>query len=168
MGCSQDGVHAPPVSGISGNEHVGAWSVALSGGYEDDIDVGYAFTFTGACCHFTAGAISEPRRCTSAAFADSAHPCLPYRAALLSPLLTTLGINFLPYQEAEDATSREPRPPPRTSARRLSPPTKPSPPSTPLSSVQSRPRSLFVSSVDSRVTRASVGSYSARLNSTGR
>lgn len=47
MGCSQDGVHAPPVSGISGNEHVGAWSVALSGGYEDDIDVGYAFTFTG-------------------------------------------------------------------------------------------------------------------------
>lgn len=47
MGCSQDGVHAPPVSGISGNEHVGAWSIALSGGYEDDIDVGYAFTFTG-------------------------------------------------------------------------------------------------------------------------
>lgn len=40
------GVHAPWVAGISGCSE-GAWSVAISGGYEDDIDEGFRFTFTG-------------------------------------------------------------------------------------------------------------------------
>lgn len=46
MECSRDGVHRPTVSGIHGNED-GCYSVALSGGYEDDVDMGECFTFTG-------------------------------------------------------------------------------------------------------------------------
>ncbi|KAF8475723.1 PUA-like domain-containing protein [Kalaharituber pfeilii] len=42
------GVHAPFVAGIFGSEAEGAYSVALSGGYEDDIDEGFRFTFTGS------------------------------------------------------------------------------------------------------------------------
>ncbi|KAJ3510464.1 hypothetical protein NMY22_g15977 [Coprinellus aureogranulatus] len=41
QGCSDDAVHAPPVGGISGGKD-GAYSVALSGGYADDVDLGYA------------------------------------------------------------------------------------------------------------------------------
>ena len=32
----------PFVAGISGDSHKGAYSVALSGGYDDDVDLGYA------------------------------------------------------------------------------------------------------------------------------
>ncbi|KAG8853548.1 hypothetical protein FRB91_004758 [Serendipita sp. 411] len=39
--CSKDAVHAPVVAGISGNAVDGAYSVALSGGYDDDVDLGY-------------------------------------------------------------------------------------------------------------------------------
>ncbi|KAJ6509570.1 PUA-like domain-containing protein [Mycena vitilis] len=46
-GCSADAIHAPWVAGISGG-HQGAYSVALSGGYPDDVDLGYAFTYTGS------------------------------------------------------------------------------------------------------------------------
>jgi hypothetical protein len=35
----------PWVAGISGGPD-GAYSVALSGGYDDDVDEGYAFTYT--------------------------------------------------------------------------------------------------------------------------
>ncbi|KAF9218331.1 hypothetical protein BS17DRAFT_811726 [Gyrodon lividus] len=45
--CSNDAIHAPWVGGISPGPH-GAYSVALSGGYDDDVDDGYAFTYTGA------------------------------------------------------------------------------------------------------------------------
>lgn len=34
--------HRPTIAGISGNPKVGAWSIALSGGYEDDVDMGEA------------------------------------------------------------------------------------------------------------------------------
>ena len=47
MEASRDGCHAPTVAGISGNEKEGCWSIALSGGYEDDVDEGYCFTYTG-------------------------------------------------------------------------------------------------------------------------
>ncbi|WVR08553.1 hypothetical protein IAU60_005608 [Kwoniella sp. DSM 27419] len=47
MDCSTDAVHAPTVAGISGSPTDGAYSVALSGGYPDDVDLGYAFTYTG-------------------------------------------------------------------------------------------------------------------------
>ncbi|KAF9459917.1 PUA-like domain-containing protein [Collybia nuda] len=46
-GCSGDSIHAPWVAGISCGPQ-GAYSVALSGGYEDDVDLGYAFTYTGS------------------------------------------------------------------------------------------------------------------------
>lgn len=35
IGASQDGIHSPVVAGISGSVTDGAWSIALSGGYED-------------------------------------------------------------------------------------------------------------------------------------
>jgi hypothetical protein len=40
--CSTDAIHAPFVAGISGSSTEGAHSVALSGGYDDDVDLGYA------------------------------------------------------------------------------------------------------------------------------
>lgn len=40
--CSTDAIHAPFVAGISGSSTDGAYSVALSGGYDDDVDLGYA------------------------------------------------------------------------------------------------------------------------------
>ncbi|XP_046981983.1 E3 ubiquitin-protein ligase UHRF1-like [Schistocerca americana] len=45
---SEAGVHRPPVSGIHGREDVGAFSIVLSGGYEDDEDFGDSFWYTGA------------------------------------------------------------------------------------------------------------------------
>ncbi|KAJ7254078.1 PUA-like domain-containing protein [Mycena haematopus] len=45
--CSADAIHAPWVGGIAVGPQ-GAYSVALSGGYPDDIDWGYAFTYTGS------------------------------------------------------------------------------------------------------------------------
>lgn len=39
--CSTDAVHAPFVAGIAGSATDGAYSVALSGGYDDDVDLGY-------------------------------------------------------------------------------------------------------------------------------
>jgi hypothetical protein len=38
--CHNDGIHAGIMNGISGNKNEGAFSVALSGGYEDDKDNG--------------------------------------------------------------------------------------------------------------------------------
>ncbi|KAG0280772.1 ubiquitin-like with PHD and RING finger domains 2 [Linnemannia gamsii] len=45
---SRAGIHRPAMAGISGQAEVGAESVALSGGYTDDDDKGYEFTYTGA------------------------------------------------------------------------------------------------------------------------
>ncbi|CAA7268191.1 unnamed protein product [Cyclocybe aegerita] len=43
-----DGVHAMLTGGIHGRAHEGAFSVVLSGGYEDDVDLGEEFTYTGS------------------------------------------------------------------------------------------------------------------------
>ncbi|KAI9772274.1 MAG: hypothetical protein M1840_001023 [Geoglossum simile] len=40
-------VHRGLVNGIFGDEEEGAYSVSVSGGYEDDVDEGYKFVFTG-------------------------------------------------------------------------------------------------------------------------
>ncbi|KAF7966629.1 hypothetical protein HWV62_37539 [Athelia sp. TMB] len=40
--CSNDSIHAPWVAGISGGKNEGAYSIVLSGGYDDDVDLGYA------------------------------------------------------------------------------------------------------------------------------
>lgn len=37
----------PPVAGIHGNPDLGCYSIALSGGYEDDVDLGESFIYTG-------------------------------------------------------------------------------------------------------------------------
>lgn len=48
MHCSTSAVHAPTVSGISGNSVEGCFSICLSGGYEDDVDDGDRVLFTGS------------------------------------------------------------------------------------------------------------------------
>lgn len=42
------GVHRPHVSGIHGRENEGAYSIVLAGGYEDDLDKGDEFFYTGS------------------------------------------------------------------------------------------------------------------------
>ena len=45
---SEDGVHRPPVAGISGMAKEECQSIVLAGGYEDDEDNGDTFTYTGS------------------------------------------------------------------------------------------------------------------------
>jgi len=45
--CANDGVHVRRFAGISGDSARGAYSVVLSGGYEDDSDEGDVFRYTG-------------------------------------------------------------------------------------------------------------------------
>lgn len=45
---SEAGVHRPHVAGISGRSQDCAYSIVLSGGYEDDVDEGEKFLYTGA------------------------------------------------------------------------------------------------------------------------
>ncbi|XP_030761306.1 E3 ubiquitin-protein ligase UHRF1-like [Sitophilus oryzae] len=47
-GVAESGVHRPPVAGIHGQESDCAYSIVLSGGYEDDIDYGNEFFYTGS------------------------------------------------------------------------------------------------------------------------
>ncbi|XP_045784907.1 E3 ubiquitin-protein ligase UHRF1-like [Maniola jurtina] len=48
MQLSETGLHRPSVSGIHGRDAIGAFSIVLSGGYEDDVDHGVEFTYTGS------------------------------------------------------------------------------------------------------------------------
>ncbi|KAI5839828.1 PUA-like domain-containing protein, partial [Morchella snyderi] len=66
MECSADGVHAPPVSGISGSGNGSAYSIALSGGYEDDVDEGFRFTFTGSGGRNLSGTAKNPKNLRTA------------------------------------------------------------------------------------------------------
>ncbi|MEE6487651.1 hypothetical protein FKM82_014977 [Ascaphus truei] len=45
---SESGVHRPHVAGIHGRSNDGAYSLVLAGGYEDDVDHGNEFTYTGS------------------------------------------------------------------------------------------------------------------------
>ncbi|WAR31132.1 UHRF2-like protein [Mya arenaria] len=45
---SEAGVHRPHVAGIAGRDSEGAFSIVLSGGYEDDTDNGDSFFYTGS------------------------------------------------------------------------------------------------------------------------
>ncbi|XP_057696467.1 E3 ubiquitin-protein ligase UHRF1 [Corythoichthys intestinalis] len=45
---SESGVHRPQVAGIHGRSNEGAFSLVLAGGYEDDVDDGNEFTYTGS------------------------------------------------------------------------------------------------------------------------
>ncbi|CDS81876.1 uncharacterized protein SPSC_00062 [Sporisorium scitamineum] len=66
MDCSTDAVHAPTVAGISGNELDGCWSICLSGGYEDDIDLGDSFTYTGSGGRDLKGTVNNPKNLRTA------------------------------------------------------------------------------------------------------
>jgi len=66
MEASRDGCHAPTVAGISGNEKEGCWSIALSGGYEDDVDEGYCFTYTGSGGRDLKGTKANPKNLRTA------------------------------------------------------------------------------------------------------
>ncbi|PWZ03607.1 hypothetical protein BCV70DRAFT_197809 [Testicularia cyperi] len=66
IGCSTDAVHAPTVAGISGNEDVGCWSICLSGGYEDDVDEGETFTYSGSGGRDLKGTLDNPKNLRTA------------------------------------------------------------------------------------------------------
>lgn len=66
MECSHHGVHAPTVAGIAFVEDEGAYSVALSGGYEDDVDWGEAFTYTGSGGRDLKGTKQRPKNLRTA------------------------------------------------------------------------------------------------------
>jgi len=46
--CAAAGVHIEQVAGISGTKQYGAYSVVLNGAYEDDVDNGDTFIYSGA------------------------------------------------------------------------------------------------------------------------
>lgn len=48
MDAPQAAIHAPVVAGVSGSPEAGAWSIAVSGGYVDDVDLGYRLTYSGS------------------------------------------------------------------------------------------------------------------------
>lgn len=60
MECSRDGIHRPPVSGIHGGPD-GAYSVALSGGYAENLDEGDHFWYTGEGGRELKGTKSDPK-----------------------------------------------------------------------------------------------------------
>ncbi|CAG8698879.1 16255_t:CDS:2, partial [Acaulospora morrowiae] len=66
MECCHAGVHAPTVAGIAFIETEGAISVALSGGYEDDVDWGEAFTYTGSGGRDLKGTRANPKNLRTA------------------------------------------------------------------------------------------------------
>eukprot|EP00061_Rhincodon_typus_P013593 g40056.t1 len=45
---SEAGVHRPHVGGIHGRSNDGAYSLVLAGGFEDEVDRGNEFTYTGS------------------------------------------------------------------------------------------------------------------------
>lgn len=45
---SEEGIHRPPVGGIHGRMTEGCYSIVLAGGYEDDVDNGDEFLYTGS------------------------------------------------------------------------------------------------------------------------
>ncbi|KAF8640478.1 hypothetical protein AX17_000141 [Amanita inopinata Kibby_2008] len=75
-GCSADSVHAPWVAGIAGGKE-GAYSVAISGGYDDDVDLGYAFTYTGSGGRALKGTKSAPKNVRYFIFTAEYHYRLP-------------------------------------------------------------------------------------------
>ncbi|KZT30410.1 hypothetical protein NEOLEDRAFT_1144074 [Neolentinus lepideus HHB14362 ss-1] len=63
--CSIDAIHAPWVAGIAPGPK-GAFSIALSGGYEDDVDLGYGFTYTGSGGRDLKGTKTAPKNLRTA------------------------------------------------------------------------------------------------------
>ncbi|KAF8745537.1 hypothetical protein AX14_006861 [Amanita brunnescens Koide BX004] len=81
-GCSADAIHAPWVGGIHGGTE-GAYSVALSGGYEDDVDLGYGFTYTGSGGRDLRGTKTAPKNLRTAPQSSDQSFEHPFNKALL-------------------------------------------------------------------------------------
>ncbi|PVG02565.1 hypothetical protein CPB86DRAFT_780517 [Serendipita vermifera] len=80
--CSNDAIHAPFVAGIFGSSTEGAYSVALSGGYDDDVDLGYAFTYTGSGGRDLKGTAKNPKNLRTAPQSSDQTFDNPFNAAL--------------------------------------------------------------------------------------
>ncbi|KAK6634712.1 hypothetical protein RUM43_012114 [Polyplax serrata] len=63
--CSRYGVHRPTVAGIHGGPK-GAYSIALSGGYPEDVDEGHTFLYTGAGGRDLKGTATNPKNLRTA------------------------------------------------------------------------------------------------------
>ena len=63
--CNYDNIHRPTVAGIHPGPD-GAYSVALSGGYEDDVDLGDSFTYTGEGGRDLKGTAANPKNLRTA------------------------------------------------------------------------------------------------------
>jgi len=66
LACCIDGVHRPTVAGIHGSDVEGCYSLALSGGYEDDLDYGVCFTYTGEGGRDLKGTKANPKNLRTA------------------------------------------------------------------------------------------------------
>ncbi|GAA6010684.1 hypothetical protein JCM11491_002895 [Sporobolomyces phaffii] len=66
MEASQAAIHAPVVAGISGSPEAGTWSIAVSGGYVDDVDLGYRLTFSGSGGRDLKGTAKMPKNLRTA------------------------------------------------------------------------------------------------------
>ncbi|KAI9136349.1 PUA-like domain-containing protein, partial [Paraphysoderma sedebokerense] len=58
-------IHGPTVAGIHGAKD-GCYSIAMNGGYDDNVDLGYAFTFTGEGGRDLKGTKSNPKNLRTA------------------------------------------------------------------------------------------------------
>ncbi|XP_052235920.1 uncharacterized protein LOC127847798 [Dreissena polymorpha] len=65
MECCRDGIHRPTVAGIHAGPD-GAYSIALSGGYDDNIDLGECFTYTGEGGRDLKGTKTNPKNLRTA------------------------------------------------------------------------------------------------------
>ncbi|CAH0385636.1 unnamed protein product [Bemisia tabaci] len=84
--CSTAGIHRPTVAGIHGGPD-GAYSIALSGGYEDDVDYGDHFTYTGAGGRDLKGTKTNPKNLRTAPQSKNQTPDGP-NAALIASVRT--------------------------------------------------------------------------------
>ncbi|GAA5915651.1 YDG/SRA domain-containing protein [Sporobolomyces salmoneus] len=66
MEASQAAIHAPVVAGVSGSPEAGAWSIAVSGGYVDDVDLGYRLTYSGSGGRDLKGTAKQPKNLRTA------------------------------------------------------------------------------------------------------
>lgn len=63
--CNMAGIHRPTVAGIHPGP-IGAYSVVLSGGYDDDVDNGESFTYTGSGGRDLKGTKTNPKNLRTA------------------------------------------------------------------------------------------------------
>jgi len=92
--CADDGVHVKTFAGISGNSMKGAYSIVLSGNYEDDIDHGETFIYTGTGGRAGGGAFAgETQQVKDQTFDHSDNKALQLSATYGRPVRVIRGPN---------------------------------------------------------------------------